>query len=76
MRAVAGYLDVVYGAQAAGGAYEHFNNDGTFSPIPNLEALGVFDNFGMWGDPVNGDIISNSTRLGRNRSLCGNSPCD
>ena len=50
----------VYGAQAQGGVYEHFNSDGTFSPIPNLEADGLRDNLGMWGDPVNGHIISSS----------------
>ena len=50
----------VYGAQAQGGIYEHFNNDGTFSPIPNLAALGLRDNLGMWGDPVNGHIITTS----------------
>ena len=50
----------VYGAQAQGGIYEHFNSDGTFTPIPNLEADGLRDNLGMWGDPVNGDIITTS----------------
>ncbi|MGH9470097.1 MAG: YncE family protein [Terriglobia bacterium] len=50
----------VFGAQAAGGIYEHFANDGTFSPIPNLQAAGLRSNFGMWGDPVNGHIISAS----------------
>ena len=38
----------VYGAQAAGGIYEHFVNNGTFTPIPNLQALGLLSNFGMW----------------------------
>jgi hypothetical protein len=50
----------VYGAQAQGGVYEHFNSDGTFSPIANLEADGLRDNLGMWGDPVNGHIITTS----------------
>jgi hypothetical protein len=50
----------VYGAQAQGGIYEQFNNDGTFSPIPNLAAAGLRDNLGMWGDPVNGHIITTS----------------
>jgi hypothetical protein len=52
----------VYGAQAAGGVYEHFASDGTFTPIPNLVSAGLFDSLGMWGDPVNGHIISESTR--------------
>lgn len=50
----------VYGAQAQGGVYEHFNSDGSFSPIPNLEADGLRDNLGMWGDPANGHIITTS----------------
>ncbi len=52
----------VYGAQAQGGVYEHFNSDGTFAPIPNLEAAGVLDDLGMWGDPVNGHIITTSNK--------------
>jgi hypothetical protein len=52
----------VYGAQAGGGVYEHFASDGTFTPIPNLQAAGVFDNLGMWGDPVNGHIITASNK--------------
>jgi PEP-CTERM motif len=52
----------VYGAQAQGGVYEHFANDGSFSPIPNLQAAGLSDNLGMWGDPVNGDIIASSNK--------------
>jgi hypothetical protein len=52
----------VYGAQAQGGVYEHFANDGSFSPIPNLQADGLLDNLGMWGDPVNGDIITSSNK--------------
>jgi hypothetical protein len=50
----------VYGAQAQGGIYEQFNSDGSFSPIPNLAAAGLRDNLGMWGDPLNGHIISTS----------------
>jgi hypothetical protein len=50
----------VYGAQAFGGVYEHFANDGSFSPIPNLQAAGLRSSLGMWGDPVNGHIISAS----------------
>jgi len=52
----------VYGAQAQGGAYEHFANDGSFTPIPNLQAAGLLDNLGMWGDPINGHIIASSNR--------------
>src|SRR5437870_5372589 len=51
----------VYGAQLQGNAiYEKFANDGTFSPIPNLVAAGLFNNLGMWGNPVNGHIIAAS----------------
>lgn len=50
----------VYGAQAFGGIYYHFANNGTFTPIPNLEAAGVRGSLGMWGDPVNGHIIAAS----------------
>jgi hypothetical protein len=52
----------VYGAQAFGGVYEHFANDGSFSPIPNLQADGLRSFLGMWGDPVNGHIISASSQ--------------
>jgi hypothetical protein len=52
----------VYGAQAFGGVYEHFANDGSFSPIPNLQAHGLLSSLGMWGDPVNGHIISASNQ--------------
>lgn len=52
----------VYGAQAQGGVYEHFNSDGSFTPIPNLTAAGLRDNLGMWGDPVNGHIITTSNQ--------------
>jgi len=48
----------VYGAQAFGGTYEHFNANGTFSPIAGLTGLTSY--LGMWADPVNGDIISAS----------------
>jgi hypothetical protein len=50
----------VYGAQAFGGVYEHFANNGSFSPIANLQADGLLSSLGMWGDPVNGHIISAS----------------
>jgi hypothetical protein len=53
----------VYGAQLQGnGIFEHFANDGTFSPIPNLQAAGLFGYLGMWGDPVNGHLISSSNK--------------
>ncbi|HWF47581.1 MAG TPA: hypothetical protein VG168_11290, partial [Bryobacteraceae bacterium] len=52
----------VYGAQLAGGVYEHFANDGTFTPIPNLQAAGLLNNLGMWGDPINGHILAASTK--------------
>jgi hypothetical protein len=52
----------VYGAQAQGGVYEHVNSDGSFSPIANLQAAGLRDNLGMWGNPVNGHIISTSNK--------------
>jgi hypothetical protein len=52
----------VYGAQAFGGVYEQFANNGSFTPIPNLQADGLLSNLGMWGDPVNGDIISSSNK--------------
>jgi hypothetical protein len=53
----------VYGAQLQGnGVFEHFANDGTFAPIPNLQTAGVFGYLGMWGDPVNGHIIASSNK--------------
>ena len=52
----------VYGAQAQGGVYEHFANDGSFTPIPNLQAAGLVSYLGMWGDPVNGHIIASSNQ--------------
>jgi hypothetical protein len=52
----------VYGAQAFGGIYEHFANDGSFTPIPNLQAANLFGNLGMWGNPVNGHIIAASNQ--------------
>jgi hypothetical protein len=53
----------VYGAQAQGGTFLQFANDGSSTPIPNLQAAGLTDNLGMWGDPVNGHLIA-STNLG------------
>jgi hypothetical protein len=52
----------VYGAQAFGGIYEHFANNGTFTPIANLQALGLFGNLGMWGNPTNGHLIAGSNK--------------
>jgi hypothetical protein len=52
----------VYGAQEFGGVYEHFASDGSFSPIPNLETANLRSLLGMWGNPVNGHIISASNR--------------
>jgi hypothetical protein len=49
----------VYGAQLFGGAYEAFSNSGAHSSIPGLAAT---DSLGMWGDPVNGHIISASNQ--------------
>lgn len=50
----------VYGAQLEGSApYEHFNSDGSHSPIPGLTATAFT---GMWGDPVNGHIIASSNQ--------------
>jgi hypothetical protein len=49
----------VYGAQAFGGIYEHFDNSGAQTPIAGLPTnLRSF--LGMWGNPVNGHIISSS----------------
>ena len=50
----------VYGAQAMGGVYEHFNSNGTFTPIPNLQGDGLSSFLGMWTDPMNQHIISAS----------------
>ena len=50
----------VYGAQAFGGIYEHFNANGTYTPIPNLQAAGLNSFLGMWTDPVNQHIIAAS----------------
>ncbi len=48
----------VYGAQLFGGAYESFSNTGAHTIIPGLSTT---DYLGMYGDPVNGHIISSST---------------
>jgi WD40 repeat protein len=47
----------VYGAQLFGGTYEGFSTTGAHSAIPGLTAT---DYLGMWGDPVNGHIISST----------------
>lgn len=47
----------VYGAQAFGGIYEHFDSSGGRSPIAGL---GITSLLGMWGNPVNGHVISAS----------------
>ena len=51
-----------YGAQLRGGVYEHFASNGSFTPFPDLQAEGIVDNLGLWGDPLNGHIITPSTR--------------
>ena len=50
----------VYGAQALAGPMEHFNNNGTFSPMTG-PISSVTSSLGMWGDPVNGHLISASS---------------
>jgi hypothetical protein len=52
----------VYGAQAFGGVYYHFASNGTFTPIPNLQAANLRGNLGMWGDPTNGHLIASSNQ--------------
>jgi hypothetical protein len=54
----------VYGAQSFGGTYERFNSNGTFAPLTTTGTLatnGVTNFLGMWGNPVNGHIISSSS---------------
>ena len=49
-----------YGAQAFGGTYVQFSSNGstvTATPIPNLNLTSFL---GMWGNPVNGHLISAS----------------
>jgi len=49
----------VYGAQAFGGVYEHFTNTGAHTALAGpVSAARSY--LGMWGDPVNGHIISSS----------------
>jgi len=49
----------VYGAQLFGGIYEHFDNSGAHTPIAGLPS-GLTNYLGMWGDTVNGHIVSSS----------------
>jgi len=49
----------VYGAQAFGGVYEHFDNSGAHTPIAGLPST-LRSDLGMWGDVVNGHIVSSS----------------
>lgn len=48
----------VYGAQAFGGVFEKFADNGTFAPVPGLS--GVTGYLGMWGNPANGHLIASS----------------
>jgi hypothetical protein len=50
----------VYGAQAFGGTYQQFSSNGTPTAMTGAVA-GLTSNLGMWGNPVNGHIISAST---------------
>ena len=52
----------VYGAQAFGGIYEKFAANGTRTPIPNLQAAGLFGHLGVWGNPSNGHLIAASNQ--------------
>ena len=47
----------VYGAQAFGGVYEHFDATGAHTPIAGLSLTSYL---GLWGNPVNGHLISAS----------------
>jgi hypothetical protein len=51
----------VYGAQAFGGTYEHFDNTGAHTAIAGLPS-NLSSWLGMWGDPVNGHIVSSSNQ--------------
>ncbi|MDB5424998.1 MAG: proteinsorting protein [Phenylobacterium sp.] len=50
----------VYGAQAFGGTYEVFADDGTSTVITSLRDAGLRGNLGMWGDPNTGHIFAAS----------------
>lgn len=52
----------VYGAQAFGGVFYQFGGSGARTPIPNLQTAGVTGYLGMWGNPVNGHLISSTNR--------------
>ena len=52
----------VYGAQALGGIYYHFTSDGTFTPIPNLQADNLRGYLGMSSNPADGHIIAASNQ--------------
>jgi hypothetical protein len=49
----------VYGAQAFGGIYEQFDNSGAHTAIAGVPTT-LRSYLGMWGDPVNGHIVSSS----------------
>jgi hypothetical protein len=51
-----------YGSDTYGGPFVQFNNDGTVNhELTTLTGAGVHAALGMWGDPTNGHLISNST---------------
>jgi hypothetical protein len=52
----------VYGAQLLGGIFYQFAENGSFAPIPNLQAAGLRDYAGMWANPVDGHLIASSNR--------------
>lgn len=52
----------VYGAQADGGTFLHFADNGSSTPIPNLQAAGLTAFFGIWSDPLNGHLISSTNK--------------
>ena len=52
----------VYGAQAFGGTYQQFSSTGTPTALTLTGPDGsITSNLGMWGNPVNGHIISSSS---------------
>jgi PEP-CTERM motif len=52
----------VYGAQAFGGVFYEFNISGARTPIANLQTAGVTGYLGMWGNPIDGHLISSTNR--------------
>jgi len=52
----------VYGAQAFGGVFEHFASNGTFTPIPNLQAASLTGYLGVWNNPTNNHLIASSNQ--------------